>query len=74
MGGKGSGRPKGSDKPLSEVLAGIHKDIAELEDYVYRKCQGLRARIDYHIWKQQKIEEYRQKMRRLKKKWVSRAR
>jgi len=57
MGGKGSGRPRGSDKPLSEVFAGIYDEIEELEDYVYNKCLALRMRINYHVWKQQKMEK-----------------
>ena len=60
MGGKGSGRKV---KPLSEVFAGISDEIAELEDYVYRKCNALHMRINYHVWKQQKKEEYRRKFR-----------
>jgi len=68
MGGKGSGRPKGSYKPLSEVFAGIQEELADLEDYVYKKCYNLRMRIGYHRLKQMKLEENRRKFREAGKK------
>ena len=60
LGGKGSGRKV---KPLSEVFAGIQEELADLEDYVYRKCYNLRMRIEYHRWKQKKLEDARRKMK-----------
>ena len=63
MGGKGSGRPRGSYKPLSEVFAGMQKDVGEIEGLVYRKCNALRLRMEYHIWKQKKLEDARRKIK-----------
>jgi len=39
MGGKGSGRPKGSDKPLSEVCAELYSDLREIEISMNKKTQ-----------------------------------
>ena len=49
--------------PLSEVFAGMQKDVAEIEELVYRKCNALRMRMEYHIWKQKKLEDARRKIK-----------
>jgi len=60
MGGKGSGRPKGSYKPLSEVFRGIHDDIEDLErsfvkrtnaleDEFAEKTNALSNKVNYHF-------------------------
>ena len=62
MGGKGSRRPEGSDKPLSEVFAGLQEDIWDM----YERLRAIEMKINYHAQKHKKIEEYRRRMRRLR--------
>ena len=64
MGGKGSGRPKGSTKPLSEVFADIQVDIGDLHEAVSKRINALNAKLHYHV-KKHKIEEYRRKIKEL---------
>jgi hypothetical protein len=72
MGGKGSGRPKGSDKPLSEVFSGLYGDVVDLEmklikkkiGAMYKDFNALKSKISYHIRKHEKEER---KLTRLKK-------
>lgn len=37
MGGKGSGRPRGSYKPLSKVFSGLYGDVLDLEMKLVKK-------------------------------------
>jgi hypothetical protein len=66
MGGKGSGRPRGSEKPLSEVFADIQRDIEDLHEAVYKRINALHAKLSYHV-KKHKVKEYRRKIKELGK-------
>ena len=77
MGGKGSGRPRGSDKLQSEVFADLHGDVVglkiklmkkfkEVEDIYSKDFNSLLSRINYHIRKH-RVKEYRRKMKELGK-------
>ena len=63
MGGKGSGRPRGSYKQLSEVFREIHEDIEDLEMDFCKRTNDLKAKVNYHF-KKHKREELRRKHRR----------
>ena len=75
LGGKGSGRPKGSYKPLSEVFSDLHCDVVDLKIKLIKKFEGvgdiygkdfnsLQSKINYHIRKHKREER---KLKRLKK-------
>ena len=77
LGGKGSGRPRGSYKPLSEVFSDLHCDVVDLKIKLMRKFEKvgdiyskdfncLLSKINYHIRKH-KVKEYRRKIKELGK-------
>jgi len=74
LGGKGSGRPKGSTKPLSKVFSGLCGDVVDLEmklvekkiGVMYEDFNALKSKINYHIRKH-KLKEYRRKIKELGK-------
>ena len=77
MGGKGSGRPKGSDKPQWEVFAGIYSDVVNLKIKLIKKFEKvgdiyskdfncLLSKINYHMRKH-RVKEYRRKIKELGK-------
>ena len=72
MGGKGSGRNR---KPLSVVIEEVQDELLELDDLMHLdkdeahlRINRLIARLGYHWKKLKKIENYRQKLRELRKK------
>jgi len=46
MGGKGSGRPRGSDKPRSEVFTGLYLDVENLEIKLFKKLESAERKIE----------------------------
>jgi len=40
MGGKGSGRPRGSEKELSEVFSGLYSDVEDLGIKIFKKLES----------------------------------
>jgi len=73
MGGKGSGRPRGSDKLQSEVFTDLYGDVVDLEmklmkkkiGDMYKDFNALKSKINYHIKKHEREES---KMRRKREK------
>jgi hypothetical protein len=63
LGGKGSGRPKESYKPLSEIFRGIHDDIEDLEREFAERTNALQAKVHYHFIKHKQLELKRKKRR-----------
>lgn len=66
VGGKGSGRPKGSYKPLVLVISDLEEQVGLLNDYcetLHKKVDNLASRWRYWLLKQ-KEQEYRRKRRR----------
>jgi hypothetical protein len=45
MGGKGSGRPRESYKPLSEVFIGISSDVVNLELKIFKKLESAERKM-----------------------------
>jgi len=77
LGGKGSGRPRGSYKPLSEVFTDLYIDVVDLKIKLLKKFEkfgdiyskdfnSLLSKINYHIRKH-KVKEYRHKIKKLGK-------
>ena len=69
MGEKGSGRPKGSTKPLSKYLVGLQEDLEEIAEHVELANWMLgiqRGKLD-NLRRKIKLEEYRRRMRRTRK-------
>ena len=73
MGGKGSGRPRGSYKRLHQYLADLQEDVEELEDdnkqakeqveLTEFKLRILKGKID-SLRRKAKLEEYRRKIKK----------
>ena len=69
LGGKGSGRPRGSYKPLSEVFSDLYGDVVDLEmklmkkkiGDMYKDFNALKSKISYHIRKHERKERKRKK-------------
>ena len=65
--GKGSGRPRGSYKPLIRVISDLEEQVRLLND----NCEALHKKVDrvtarWRYWlKKQKIQEYRRRPKRL---------
>ena len=77
MGGKGSGRPRGSYKPLSEVFTDLYGDVVDLKIKLMKKFEkvgdiyskdfnSLLSKINYHMRKH-RVKEYRRKIKELGK-------
>ena len=45
MGGKGSGRPRGSDKPQSEVFLGLYLDVENLWVKTFKKLESAERKM-----------------------------
>ena len=45
MGGKGSGRPRGSDKPQSEVFLGLYLDVENLWVKIFKKLESAKRKM-----------------------------
>ena len=74
MGGKGSGRHR---KPLSVVIEEVQDELLELDDLMHIdkeeahvRIGRLISRLSYHRKKVKKIEEYRKRLRELRKRGV----
>jgi len=67
VGGKGSGRPKGSYKPLVLLISELEEQVRLLNDNcetLHKKVDRVTARWRYWLLKQKK-QDYRRKRRRL---------
>ena len=45
LGGKGSGRPRGSDKPQSEVFLGLYLDVENLWVKTFKKLESAERKM-----------------------------
>jgi hypothetical protein len=45
MGGKGSGRPRGSEKELSEVFSGLYSDVVDLGIKIFKRLESAERKM-----------------------------